>query len=431
MLKKIRAILNNAAKNTEFEGKVYFAGGCVRDELLGRKTNDIDITVELPDGGIRFAEYLFKQGISNQPKLFKQFGTALITVGEYKIELVMTRRESYRYHSRKPEVQFGSLKEDALRRDFTVNSLLMRLTDSKILDLSGLGLPDLEAGLIRATSDPNIIFKEDPLRLLRAIRFATQLDFDIEKRTFSRIKRMAAEVTNLSQERIAAELLKIIRSPNFVKGLQLLVKSGLKAYVFPGLRLPSALLAAGSTGGIKVESLWVKPPITSLNVHGRLVLMLWWNRDKTKYLKLLKLKKSQIRHIIYLHAMCTGVRLEDEHEGLINPAMIRGNAWAIGDKIDEFIVLYPFTGMFLKRGEKTWKRDLEICQKLKHAAVFIEKYRFNLTVEDVKRTFCIKHYLDIPVLRSRALEYWLYHPKADKKELLEFLKKNSNDFELI
>ncbi len=431
MLKEIRTILNKAAKGTEFVGKVYFAGGCVRDELIGRKTRDIDITVELPDGGIRFAEYLFQQGISNKPKVFKQFGTALISIGEHKIELVMTRKESYHYRSRKPDVEFGSLEEDVLRRDFTVNSLLVRISDGEILDLSGCGRKDLEAGLIRATSSPSVIFKEDPLRLLRAIRFATELDFDIEKKTFIQIKKLSSEVKYLSQERIAAELFKIISSPKYIKGLQLLVKSGLKSYVFPGLRLPASLLAADIVSRVRVNSAWVKPPITSLSINGRLVLMLWWNKDKTKYLKLLKMNKNQIRRVIYLHAMCTGVRDEDEHDGLVSLARIRSSAWAIGEMIDEFIVLYPYTGMFLKRGDKTWKRDLELCQKLKRAAVFIEKHRFNLTVEDVKRTFCIKHFLDIPLFRSRALEYWLYHPKADKKELLEFLKKNSNDFELI
>lgn len=175
--------IGNLIQGSPFEGKVFLAGGAVRDEMLGLAVKDIDLVVNLPDGGIAFAEWVaretgsFKQGIN--PVIFPNFGTAKFNLrgvvcdgedlSEIDIEAVMPRTEVYVESSRKPEVQYGTLKKDAERRDFTVNSLMKNVSNGEILDLTGMGVPDIKKGIVRTVLEPDLIFREDPLRMLRSL----------------------------------------------------------------------------------------------------------------------------------------------------------------------------------------------------------------------------------------------------------------------
>ncbi|RLC50195.1 MAG: tRNA nucleotidyltransferase, partial [Candidatus Cloacimonadota bacterium] len=197
VLKKIA----DAIVGTEFENKTFAVGGYVRDLLMKRQTEDLDIVVNLKNGGIKLAKFLFEKGISSKPIVYENFGTAMVKIAGYQIEFVMTRRESYRDKNRKPEVEFGTLEEDVFRRDFTINSLLLNISANEILDLTGKGKSDIQNGIIRSTSDPKIIFGEDPLRMLRAVRFAVQLDFEIEKETQKGIIENASKLQFISAER--------------------------------------------------------------------------------------------------------------------------------------------------------------------------------------------------------------------------------------
>lgn len=423
MLTTIRKQLAAAIRDTAFEGKVWLAGGCVRDEILGRKTRDIDLTVELPDGGIKLAKHLHKLKLVSQPVVYKQFGTALVSYNGWKIELVMTRKESYRYRSRKPDVQFGTLQEDVMRRDFTINSLLMNVTDGKLADLSGRGLADLENKLVRATSHPEIIFKEDPLRMLRAIRFATELNFEIEAKTRQYIKKHSCEIRHISRERIAAETLKIIAAPDFLNGLVLMVDSGLKSAAFPGLRYPQSLLYPEFITTQAPDAEFIKPPIRLLSVAARLVLILWRHKDRTRYLKMLKLPAAEIRHVNRLSELCKSIRSYERQSRLEKQSDFRFIAWKVQDFIDEFVLLYPFTAMFDGIGEGTWYGDLEICQQIRKAHKQIRENRFSLTGDDLIRTFCIRSGPLIGKMLDDAFEYWLRNPHADNREMLDFLKK--------
>jgi len=424
LLTKLRKLIANKIRFTEFEGKVYFAGGCVRDFLLGRETTDFDLTVELPEGGIRLAEYLFQKGIATQPIVYKQFGTALVTIGNHKIELVMTRRESYRKRCRKPDVEYGSLEEDVLRRDFTVNSLLLPVSNGKILDISKKGLEDLKTKIIRATSKPEIIFTEDPLRMLRAIRFAVQLDFSIEKNTLSQIRKQAAEIRYISRERIADEVKKIIASPNFLKGLKLISETGLKSFVSPGIRLPQALVFALGDNDKKDRRPIRKLIPDSMNL--KFALLLWRNSDADKFLRLLKFSSQDVKHINNLIKQSKLIRRLLSNNALNDPNQYRKVAWHSRDYIDEILILYPVVGKLFYQNSKTFTTDLEVCSKLKQAAKQLNENRFNLTGDDLIRSFCIKSSVKVGVLRSKALEYWFKHPKADKKELLDFLKTDKD-----
>lgn len=152
-MKKVIEKIRNAIENTEFAGRTYIAGGFVRDLIMGNTTDDLDITVELPEGGIRLAHFLYEKGIASKPVLYQEFGTALTIVNSYRIEFVMTRNESYRKGCRKPATSSGTIKEDIYRRDFTINSLIMDIMSGEILDITGRGMDDIKNGIIRATND--------------------------------------------------------------------------------------------------------------------------------------------------------------------------------------------------------------------------------------------------------------------------------------
>jgi poly(A) polymerase len=214
--------------------KVYVIGGFVRDALLGRQSKDIDIVVV--GNGVEFAEKL-NDKIKGKSKLsvFKNFGTAMIKLQDWEIELVGARKESYRRDSRKPIVEDGTLQDDQNRRDFTINALAINLRPEKFGKFVDPfdGISDLESKIIRTPLDPEITFSDDPLRMMRAIRFATQLDFIIEEKTLKAIANQCDRIKIISKERIIDELNKIVLSPKPSIGFKLLDQTGLLKLIFP------------------------------------------------------------------------------------------------------------------------------------------------------------------------------------------------------
>ena len=206
-LEELRLLLAEATRETRFEGICHFTGGCVRDQLLGRSDQvlDADIAVELPRGGIALARFLAERIALTEPKTHHSFGTAKLTLEGVPLEFVMTRSERYRPGNRFPRVRFAPLSHDCRRRDFTINALYQRISDAEVLDPCALGRQDLHNRLIRCTRDPRESFQEDPLRLLRALRFAAVLDFGIEAQTLGSIGDLAPLVRQLSRARCQSE----------------------------------------------------------------------------------------------------------------------------------------------------------------------------------------------------------------------------------
>src|SRR5688572_2938580 len=228
-------ILKKIAHAAEELGvETYLIGGFVRDKIIDRTTKDADI-VCLGDG-IALAKNVAKR-FNPEPKFsyFKNFGTAHINVSDFDLEFVGARKESYQYHSRKPAVSPGNLKDDQDRRDFTINALAISLNEKnfgKLIDPFD-GVNDIKKGIIRTPLDPLQTFSDDPLRMMRAIRFSSQLGFTIEQKTFQAIKDDADRISIVSQERITDELIKIIDSPVPSIGFDLLYQSGLLHIIFP------------------------------------------------------------------------------------------------------------------------------------------------------------------------------------------------------
>ena len=227
-------LLSRIGAVADAEGmEAYVVGGYVRDLLLGRGDNDIDIVVA--GDGVAFARTVGRALGLQSVVAFERFGTAMLPFPEGKVEVVGARNERYRSDSRKPEVASGTLRDDLQRRDFRVNAIaasINRAHFGEILDpLDGTG--DLAARILRTPLDPVQTFEDDPLRIMRAIRFAAQLGFVIEPRTLEALGAMKDRLSVVSQERITDELLKLLRTAKPSVGLKLMFETGVLQLVFP------------------------------------------------------------------------------------------------------------------------------------------------------------------------------------------------------
>lgn len=218
--------------------QAYVIGGWVRDCILKREHRGKDIDVVVLGSGIDIARKAARRiSPGTKVSIFKNFGTAMFRSGDYEIEFVGARKESYSRGSRKPVVENGTLQDDQERRDFTINAMAISLNEEsfgEFLDPFN-GLNDLKNKIIRTPLDPDRTFSDDPLRMMRAIRFATQLNFTIDEKTFESIKANAGRISIVSKERIITELNKIIMCDHPSAGFILLEKSGLLRLVFPEL----------------------------------------------------------------------------------------------------------------------------------------------------------------------------------------------------
>lgn len=231
---KVFTIISDAAQ--ELDCPVYVVGGYVRDYYLNRsKQGEIDIDFVTVGSGIKLARKVSDKIKDSSLAVYKQFGTAQVKTGELELEFVGARKESYRKNSRKPIVEDGTLEDDQLRRDLTINALSWSLNKESYGELNDPfgGMDDLERALIRTPIDPEKTFDDDPLRMMRAIRFASQLDFRIEEKTFDAITEMSERINIISKERIIEELNKIIMSDNPSLGFTMLFKTGLLKEFFP------------------------------------------------------------------------------------------------------------------------------------------------------------------------------------------------------
>ena len=259
-----------AEQNTE----AYVIGGYVRDLLLGRPSQDIDIVVH--GSGIGLAEAAARR-LGNLPvSVFKNFGTAMFRYKSMEIEFVGARKESYRANSRKPIVEEGTIDDDQKRRDFTINALAISLNKHNygtLIDPFG-GLQHLEQRIIKTPLEPGITFSDDPLRMMRAIRFASQLNFTIERNTLRGISEQARRLPIVSQERIMDEFNKIMLSPEPSRGIRLLEETGLLELFFPEL---VALKGVETVNGVSHKDNFhhTLSVLDTLSLHSRDLWLRW------------------------------------------------------------------------------------------------------------------------------------------------------------
>ena len=240
--KNILSYIKDVISGTEFESHVYAVGGCVRDEILGNEIKDIDMVVDLERGGIRLAEMLQdKKLLLHDPVIYETYGTVMLRLKEFpddEIECVHTRKEQYHdKNSRNPETAYGTLKEDCMRRDLTINALYRNVTTDEVIDPCGMGMRDIKDKIIEVTSTPDIVYEDDPLRIMRAVRFCCKMGqgWNMDSKTYDGLIKHANRLEIITKERIQDELNKILLTGDYGRGIIMLKRIGAMKYVIPEL----------------------------------------------------------------------------------------------------------------------------------------------------------------------------------------------------
>ena len=243
-IKKLVKLIQESIKGTAFENHVFLVGGCVRDLLLKIPCKDVDICVDIKNGGMLFASYMAMKHqcyvASTNPVVFETYGTAKFQLykneelKDIEIECVQTRKEQYHKESRNPDTVYGTIQEDAKRRDLTINSLYYNISTERVHDYNN-GLDDLVNKVIKTPTDPDITFNDDPLRILRVIRFSTRFGWGIEKNTWLGMVKNAHRIKIISQERISDEISKILLCEKPSIGIRKMYYCGILHRVMPDI----------------------------------------------------------------------------------------------------------------------------------------------------------------------------------------------------
>lgn len=247
--------LRRLIEGTQWEGHVFTVGGCCRDRQLGLEIKDVDLAVDLPNGGVDFANWLWKRHLACfRPVEFKRYGTAMTRLKRFPhddIEIVQTRAEKYTdRNSRNPETAFGSLEDDCFRRDLTINSLYYDISRGKTLDITGRAIKDIKGKVIDTPTDPDATYDDDPVRILRTIRFATRLDWQIPERIMEAMQRNSPRMDIIKIERLRGEFEKMLLGPRPGRAMELMRRAGALKMLIPELEQLYDLPLEGEAGTV-------------------------------------------------------------------------------------------------------------------------------------------------------------------------------------
>ncbi|MCF7857937.1 MAG: CCA tRNA nucleotidyltransferase [Candidatus Cloacimonetes bacterium] len=436
----------NSIRNTEFADNTFVVGGFVRDKIMGNTSEDLDIVVTLPQGGIKLAQFLFNTHICSRPVIFNKFGTAQVTIQDHKIEFVMARSEKYQEKSRKPEVLPGTINEDIIRRDFTINSLIMDIMNGKILDMSQRSISDIQNKIIRATANPETIFQDDPLRMLRAVRFAVQLNFTIETVTFTKIIENSQLLENISKERIRDEFSKILLSQNPATGIRLLKETRLLNFIIPDLKeldgteqdkyhdkdmLEHTLQVLQNTPAdlvIRLAALLhdIAKPYTKTETKKEIHFYYHEAAGAKRARKILR-KLKYPNYIIYKVAILikNHMRLKSFGNKLTNfsDSAVRRLILQLDTELDQLLILINADNV--SRATKYCLQE-QIPNLKKRISSNLKKIKgksLPITGNDIILHFKVKEGKEIGIILDQARQIWIDHPSWNKNKILNAIKR--------
>lgn len=457
--------IKNLIKGSEYENNVFLAGGAVRDQIMGQVPKDLDFVVRGRDinSGIEFAKWAtqkmgnYKEG--SNPLIYEKFGTAKFKLRNIKyngtdlndveIEVVSPRKEKYTSGSRKPDVSGGDLKDDVMRRDLTVNSLLRNISTNQILDLTGKGVDDIKKGIVRSPIDPDIIFKEDPLRMLRAVRFTYKYNWKIPRQMITSMKKNASELKNVSNERIQDELNKILMVMSPEKAVKLLKVTGIIQHIIPEFKdaigmeqnkyhnrdvFGHTLDVLSNTRPILVQRLMAlfhdigKTVTKSVTPEGKIQFIGHENASAEiveKRLKELKYPKDII------DAVKAGVKYHMRLKSAGNDGTgvtdktLRKFKNELGDQLDDTLELIHADNIAHSEVGSMPNQIENIKKRLEKFEKETEKSKPNLPVtgKDLQTKLGLKPGPDFKNILSYVLELWYENPNITKEEAILKIKK--------
>lgn len=416
ILQEIRHLI----AGTEFENHVFMVGGIVRDELMGHPVKDIDICVDIPDGGIKLALLITHQQNTyrkrSHPELFQAYGIArfhLASFPDIELECVQTRQERYENRdSRNPVTGFAPIQDDCFRRDLTINALYKNISTGEIVDITGHGLSDLKQHIIRTPREPFITFDEDGLRLLRVVRFASRFGWKIEPDTLQGLKDCAPRIQTITQDRITDEISRMLCDPNPDYAMQLLSDTGLLPLVLPEWM-----------GLAEDKPVWANLLNAVSKVNGGLDMKLaafmqqfTWNEAQAALRRMnftLEIQKKVQNLHLHVHDL-------DPIDGNISDMELRKLQYEWGKDAGQILNLLDGRCTYLMPNRKELVLAIDVrCQQMKREGTDCFSLVLPVNGKDIMEALQLKPGPQIREFMNRALSMCFENPKITKQEILQ------------
>ena len=412
---KVIEVLKNIIKGTQYENHVFTVGGCERDRMLGLIVKDVDIVINIQNGGIEFAHWLQNNGYTDgSVVIYEHFGTAMFRlkeIPEETIEAVQTRKECYRdMESRNPETAFGTLEDDCQRRDFTVNAIYRNISTGEVLDLNGKSFYDLNQEIIRTCGDPDVIFNEDPLRVLRAIRFRTRLGFTIEEETFNGMIKHLHRLSIISRERITDEFCKMLQSNNAYNAVKLISNIEALKYVIPCELDEKTLNERMFASGV-IDSLDFMPK--NLEIQLSRIFLKFTDKETEDILKNMKLSNDIIKEVLWY-------KNHNDYRKIQTLKGLRQFMYECSSlpKFIHSLNIFSFYGV---NKMETYKYALH------NVGNKMFGYKLPINGNDVMETLDIKGGPKVKKILDELLDYAFYDPDITKEFCIDYIKKHFSE----
>ena len=433
--------LRDIIKGTKWENHVFAVGGCVRDEIMHNEIKDIDLCVDICNGGIDFARWLEENGYTKFSVItYENFGTAMFHLKNFpdiELEVVQTRSECYHdAKTRNPETSFGTIENDWERRDFTINAMYKNVTTMELIDFENRGVEDIKKKIIRTCGDPDVIFTQDPLRILRMVRFASRYGFDIEMHTLECAKDYVDRLDIISKERITDEFTKMMTfsRPSAIQSMCLLHDLKSFKYIIPDLYDLGSYKLMEIIDDFKQTIDYVKPNI--IVILTKLLRYAYelngYSKNKNDYIKrvlqtVLMYPNDITNEVIFLtkmndklHELCTDVSIDfEERKYEVRRIM---NLCGNEDRFWNTTICGSKDVYYTFHDNEYDLDELSLFEEFSERDAKFYDYKLPIDGEDVMRVFNIEPSPKVKKILDRVFTFALINTdKTSRKDCLDYL----------